>query len=314
MINDIKTTVMVIVVGILCYKVYIDYKEKKRLHTELLGQIEKYKQITKYVAKLETRYEKSKKLVDKAKKEFKIKDSKIKMLSDATFLMKRHVNKQLGPDYYFETKNKTRSYVYNEIRINGKDSPPIGFVMIKNDGRTYKGNYKFEINIKNLQSVDDESGKIKVYSRAYLILKESGLAKKDRCNGCKDWKDIKYPLDITGGVAYVDPTVESKLKPKFYYWNPKYSISSNLTYSKDGTRFKPGLEVSFLSYGLTKSDSQFKIGVIGTNIGFDVQEWDIYFKPVLYRPFSTLSNTYVGGGVGYGTSGVKYIVGISVGF
>jgi hypothetical protein len=314
---NIKNFIIVaLLIGLaVCGRAIISSKqENTRLHTELLGKTEEFKKLSQYIGQLEIKYTESKKIADIAKREFKIKDDQIKMLSDATFLMGKHVGTQNGPDYFYQTPKGTKNYVYTEIRVEGKDSPPIGFVMIKNDGRTYKGNYKMEFNVKNVQMVDEETGKIKVLSKAYLIVHEEGLAAKNRCNGCVNWKDKPYPLTITGGTVLVDPTIPNTLKPKMFWWNPKYGMAINGYIDSEGIGASPALEVSLMSYGLTKVDSKFKAAVFGIDFGKKHESFDINFKPVTYRIFESFPNTYFGGGIGYGFDGVRFISGVSVGF
>ena len=318
--NFKNVAIILLIIGIVFFarSWYNDNQEKNRLHSELIGQQEEYEQLSKNVAKLKNAYVKQTELIERQQAEWseieRKKDERIKLLSDATYLMGRHVDKQNGPDYYFQTKRGTRNYVYNEIRVAGKDSPPIGFVMIKNDGRTYKGNYRMEFNVKNLQTVDEKTGKIKVYSKAFLIVHEAGLARKNRCKGCKNWKDVAYPLEITGGTVLVDPTIANQLKPKFFFWNPKFGMSFNGLVDNNGFDILPALDISFMSYGLTKNDSKFKFLSTGFSLGNKPEDFDIHLKPILYRVFDIFPNTYIGPGVGFNKDGTRYLMGISVGF
>jgi len=301
----------------LVYRVYNDYKTKKRLHTELIGQQEAYEQLNKYAAKLKTQYEEQKTLKETADKRWaevvRKSSERVKMLSDATFLIGQHYLKTNGPDYFFETPKKTRNYVFNEVRIAGKDSPPIGFVMIKNDGRTYKGTYKWEIRVNNLQTIDEETGRIKVYAKAFLVSKTNGLAKKRRPD-FKKWKDKEYPLPIIGGSVIIDPTVKNTNLPRFYLWNPKFNMTFSSGVDSSGFRLLPGLDANLMSYGVSKNDSKFKFFGIGVNLGGELEDFDVNFKPIYYRPFDLLSNTYLFPGIGLSNSGIRYLLGIGVEF
>lgn len=287
-------------------------KENKRLHTELIGQKEKYIQLTEHTAQLETQYEQQRDLYEKAKKEFKEvskeKDERIKLLSDATYLIGRHVEKQNGPDYYFETKGRTRNYVLNELRIAGAGSPPIGYILIKHDGRTYKRNYRFEVEVKTLQTVDENTGRIKVYSKAYLTQKEASPLKK-RIEGYKDWENVKYPLNIVGGTAIVDPTVANQLAPRFHWWAPHINANVNFV----GEEPAAGLGISVAGYGKHKNDLSFRFLQLGAHYN---QEFGVQgtLTPILWRPLpSIFSNTYLGPGISLKDDGVGYFMGVQVG-
>jgi hypothetical protein len=260
--------IIVTVVGLAfwAYKAWRDANEERKF-AELIGTKEKYEQLTAYTAKLESDYREQGDLHERARSEWKdvarTKDERIKLLSDATYLIGRHVEKQNGPDYYFETKRKTRNYVLNELRIQGEDSPPIGYIMIKHDGRTYKRNYKFEVVVKNLQTVDEETGHIKVYAKAFLVQKEASPLKK-RVKDYKDWKDISYPLEITGGVAYVDPTMPNTRK-KFHFWTPHVNGGFSAGSDIDGVFLRPTVDFSVAGWGRSRNDLDFKI----LHAGFD---------------------------------------------
>jgi hypothetical protein len=311
--KNITIAVFVILLIIAGIKIYKDYTTKTRLHEDLIGQSEAYEQLSKKHAKLAIEYKTQEDLLKNKDERWsevvKEKNERIKLLSDATFLIGKHYLKSQGPDYFFETPKKTRNYIFNEVRIAGVDSPPIGFVMIKNDGRTYKGTYPFTIKVENLQTIDEETGKIKVYAKAFLISKSNGLAGKRRPD-LKKWVDLSYPLDITGGTVLVDPTIKNTTSPRFFL-NPKVdlTISAGLDMS---FRLLPGLDVSLLSYGVSKNDSRFKFVGLGANFGAEVDDLDVNFKPIYWRPFSFFSNTYIYPGIGYSRNGVRYLLGIGV--
>lgn len=304
-------------VGYFAYTLWADGKEKDRKYSELIGTKEKYEQLSKHAAKLETDYKNQKDLLERTKKEFsevvREKDERIKLLSDATYLMGRHVNRQDGPDYYFETTGRTRNYVFNEVRIAGQDSPPIGFVMIKNDGRTYKGNYEFEIRVKTLQTVDEATGKVKVYSKAFLVAKEDGLAGKRRPD-LKKWKGEEYPLEIVGGTALVDPTAPNQDK-RFMWWAPRLVGGFDAGVAGSGFKLKPDLAFSFMGYGYSRRDLDWRFLQVGINAETDFSHFGVSFVPFAYRPFpSFLTNTYFGPGIGTDRNGIFFFVNTSLGF
>lgn len=315
-LEKLGLTAVIIVAFILGSKLgsyVLDLEAKnERLYTELIGQRESYRQISENLAQLETKYTKQQELAKAAEQRFRglirDKDERIKVLSDATYLIGRHVSKQDGPDYYFETKKRTRNYVLNELRIQGSDSPAIGYILIKNDGRTYKRNYKFEIQVENLQTVDEESGRIRVYSKAYLVQKEKSPLVK-RVEGYKDWEDVKYPLKITGGTALIDPTIKNQLAPKFHWWAP--NLNANINFS--GT-VEPGLGASLMGYGVSKNDLKYKLLDLGLKYDPVEESFAPTLIPISWRPFdSVLSNTYIGAGVGYENPGLSYFLTLQIG-
>lgn len=286
--------------------------ENGRLHTELIGQKEKYKQINEHVAQLESQYVEQKSLREAAEKRFseviKQKNERIKLLSDATYLIGRHVQKQNGPDYYFETPKRTRNYVLNELRIEGAESPAIGYILIKNDGRTYKRNYKFEVSVETLQTVDEETGRIRVFSKAFLIQKEKSPLVK-RIDGYKDWENVKYPLKITGGTTLVDPAVKNQLKPRMHWWAPHLNANANFSDQYPVA----GLGVSLAGYGVTKNDLSYRFLQFGAQYGAE-RGLQPTFTPVLWRPLpNLLSNTFIGPGAAFYRDGIGYFLGIQVG-
>jgi len=296
------------------YSYWRDQNEARK-YAHLIGTKEKYKQLTKYTAKLESDYKAQKDLAEAAKKQWaeieRTKDERIKLLSDATYLIGRHVEKQNGPDYYFETKKRTRNYLLNELRISGENSPPIGYILIKHDGRTYKRNYKFEVVAKNLQTIDESTGKVKVYTKAYLIMKEvSPLAK--RLESYKDWKDKPYELDVVGGTALIDPTMPD-LQKKFFWWAPHVALGVGLGAGSGGAFFKPSLDFSFSGYGKTKNDLDWKFISLGLDVDSKFKNPGIHFTPFSYRFWpSFLTNTYLGPAIGFDIKGINGQVLINV--
>lgn len=299
--KNIVVIVFLVLLLLAGHKIYQDYQTNQRLHQDLIGQNEAYKQLSNKHAQLGTKYRSQEELLQNADERWsevvKNKNERIKLLSDATFLIGQHYLKTQGPDYYFETKRRTRNYVFNEVRLAGKDSPPIGFVMIKNDGRTYKGTYPFEIKVENLQTIDESTGKIRVFAKAFLIVKKNGLARKRRLD-LKKWKNIPYPLKITGGEIVVDPTIRNPSPPRFFLWNPKLDLSVGVGVDSGGARLLPGFDVSLMSYGVSKNDSKFKFFGIGINLGAKSEDLDINIKPIYWRPFNLFSNTYLWPGLG----------------
>ncbi len=310
--------ILVSVVGIImfAYSAWRDANEERRF-AELIGTKTKYEQLTKYTAKLESNYQSQTALHDKAKKQWgevsRKKNERIKVLSDATYLIGRHVEKQHGPDYYFETKRGTRNYLINEIRLQGKGSPAIGYILIKNDGRTYKRNYKFEINVQSLQTVDEKTGRIKVYSKAFLVAKEVSPLKK-RVKGYDDWYNRPYPLEITGGVAYIDPTTPNT-RSKFFLWAPHINGGSSVSVGRGEVSIRPSIDLSIAGYGKSKNDLDWKILHLGLDIDTNMKRPGVHIVPFSYRFWpSLLTNSYIGPGVGWAEDGMNYQLNLNLTF
>ena len=308
--------ILLFLAGQVAADMWADYTGKTRLHQELLGQKQAYEQLSANLAKLQIQYKSEKELHEKAKQEWsevsKNKDERIRLLSDATYLISRHVEKQNGPDYSFRTRKGTRNYILNELRLQGDDSPPIGYILIKNDGRTYKRNYDFEIRVKNLQTIDEKTGRIKFYAKAFLIQKEVSPLKK-RVEGYKDFTNIPYPLEITGGTTFYDPTIKNQLKPRFM-WTRDFNGGFNLG-AGDGSLLNVALGVSFAGYGPHKADLKYKLLQVGLGINDEGKLSDVHLVPISMRPLpGLLKNTYIGPGIGVAEDGMVFFLNTSVGF
>jgi len=289
----------------------------QREHEELIGLKEKYEQLTKYTAKLEANYQSQKALTEAADKRFKEvvkeKNERISILTDATFHLGKHYLKSQGPDYFYETPKKTKNYAYYEIRLHGATSPPVGFVMVKQDGRAYKGMYSFDLVVETLQTVDETTGRVKVYSKAFWVPKENGIAGKRRPD-LKTWEGERYPMPIVGGTILVDPT-KDKTSPHFIKWAPKLNGGFNIGTGPDGLSMKPEFNVSLSGYGKNTKDLQWKILQIGVATDTKLKNVDLHLIPFTYRVFpNILSNTYIGPGIGISETGTTYFINTSVGF
>lgn len=309
---DFKT-IAIIGLSLVCLFLGFKYLEADgefgRVSDELVLKGVEFETLNEHVARLETKYTEEKAVHERAKREWtevsRHQKDQITQLSDATFLLGRHVRKQNGPDYYFETPLKTRNFVYNEIRIAGKDSPPIGFLMIKNDGRTYKGNYSFKIVVKNLQT-QNKRGEITVYSKAFLVAQEPGLAKKRRPD-FKNWVGEEFPLPIESGSVTVNK--ESFKTPKGFWTSPKL----NLGVSVYESGAMPSASLSLFGYGRGKNDLDYKILSIGADFGDSFSSTKLSVMPVSFRPLpSFFANTYLGAGAGVSPFGVSPFLNLSV--
>lgn len=286
--------------GFLAYSVF---KSKSRLHEELIGQQQKYQQLSEYAAKLEIQYKSQEDLKKKAEEKFKDEMSymqgRIKILSDATFLIKEKARETNNSDVIFDGPNS--QFVLNEIRFN--DGPAVGYVLIFKDGRVVSKLYNHQIKLHTLVTRDERTGRYEIASKSDFILKSPSLNQKG-----KNWFNVPYPLKIVDGIAQIDPTEPNELEKYFQFWNPKANLNVNL----DPSRVSPGLGISLMAYGRTLNDLDYKF----IQFGLQLQDSKLQptFTPVLWRPFTgLLSNTYIGPGVAFSNPGFTYYLGVQVG-
>lgn len=288
---------------ILCAIGGYKYQDRARVHEELIRTKEKYVQLTQNIANLERKYVDQQKLMELTKEQFGKESNalrgRIKVLSNATYLIRERARREHRSDIsYAGTKVK---YIFNELRFNG--GPPIGYVLIFDDGRVVSKIYNHEINVKSVISRDEKSGKYDVLSRADFILK-SGHLKPDG----KNWFGVAYPLKITGGITHIDPTEPVNTKKSFYIWAPKLNTSVNIHASE----IIPGFGVSLMGYGFSKRDLDYKFLQLG--LQYNKEDIGLTFSPILYRPFmNTLSNTYFGPGISVDANNQRYFMGIQIG-
>src|SRR6266481_3446256 len=286
-------------------------KDKDRLFTELIGQKEVYKQLSDYAAKLEINYNNQVDLKRKAEQEFSderlaLRDH-IKVLSDATYLIKEKSRSEKNSDVVYSEPGKT-SWVLNEIRMSpdkyGNPGPALGYVLIFGDGRVTSKVYNHEIIVKEVISKDENSGQYSVVSKADYILKAQSLSLVGT-----SWVNKPYPLNIIEGTAFIDPTEPSLLKKHFIWWDPKINLNADV----DQNGVVPGVGLSLMGYGRTQDDLDFKFAQFGLDIEGTTPR--AMFTPALWRPLDGfISNTYIGPGVSLSpTKAVGYFVGIQVG-
>ena len=130
-----KVQSLILFMLVLATLIFLNGKSKNdRLHTELIGKTEKLELLNKYIANLERRYIKQDHLQKVAIEVFTkevIKNRKrIKVLSNATFLIRENARKSGKSDITYH--GKRMKYIINEIRY--KNGPPIGYVLIFDDG------------------------------------------------------------------------------------------------------------------------------------------------------------------------------------
>lgn len=303
---------LLIVFGILIFTQYFfsNKREKERLFTELQGKTQKLQLLTKYSAKLEINYKKQSDLVTKLKKEWAVEQKhlkgRIKVLSNATFLIRERARKQKNSDISYVGKNM--KYIVNEIRYSkgeGKYGPPIGYVLIFDDGRVVSRVYNHYIDVKTAVLRDEETGKYNVATKADYVLKSPSISSNEG-----KWLNKPYPLTIKGGTATIDPTEPINKEKQFYFWAPR--LNANINSGVSGPR--PGLGVSLMGYGYSKRDLDMRLMQLG--IDYDKESGaGATFTPLLWRPLpDTLPNTYIGPGIRKDAEGNELFFGIQIGF
>ncbi len=279
--------------------IYVYYSHKD--HSDLIGKTESYEQITSKAALLERKYVDQKALNEKAALEWSEEKSKlngkIELLSNATFLIREKARDEKAPDLTYQ--GQYLKYVVHELRF--ENGPPIGYVLIFDDGKVTSKIYNHEIIVHNAIAQDQSTGKYSVVAKADYVLKSPAIL-----NG---WYDKPFALNINSGTAYIDPTKEKLVNKKFYLWSPR--LNANLNF--DGS-WIPGLGVSLMGYGVSKNDLDLKFLQIGLQYS-DKNQLNPTLVPVLYRPFSNyLPNTYIGPGVYLRDQNLNYFLGLQIGF
>lgn len=274
--------------------------ENTRLHTELVGQQEKYKQLSDHAAKLEVNYKSQADLQAELEKKFSAEkgelEGRIKVLSNATFLIREQARKAGKSDVVYQ--GDKLKYILNEIRFG--DGPPVGYVLVFDDGRVVSKLYNHEIQVNTAISVNEDSGRYSIVSKADYVLKSPSI----NSNGEKVWYNVPYPLKITGGVASVDPTVPNQLAPGFKLWAPHLNGGMSAGVGPSGGFLRPSVDVSLAGYGVTKNDLDWKFIHLGVDTDTDLKDVGIHLTPFSYRFWpSVLSNTYIGPAVGLTKSG-----------
>lgn len=305
---DFKVLLGVVVI-VLLFKLINAYQDKGRLHTNLIGQNEKYIQLSETAAKLGNKYVNQETLKARLEAEWanekQALKGRIKVLSNATYLIRQKARKENRSDLVYQ--GKKIKYLFNEIRF--KDGPPIGYVMIFDNGKVVSKIYNHVIDVKTAISRDEDKGNYSIVSKADFRLR-SGHLQHDGIN----WFNKPYPLKITGGTAYIDPTEKAE-NPRFYLWAPRLSAGINAGADTDGTFTKPSIGMSLMGYGPSRRDLDFKFLHFGVGFGRESKDLDINFVPVYWRPFrNVMPNTYIGIGTGFGSEGQNYFFGINFNF
>lgn len=274
--------------------------ENIRLHAELVGQQEKYKQLSDHAAKLEIDYVDQKKLQEELNKRFADEkdalEGRVKILSNATFLIRENARKAGRSDIVYQGTDL--KYVVNEIRFN--DGPAVGYVLIFDDGRVVSKIYNHEIQVNTAVARDEDSGRYSIVAKADFVLKSPSI----NSNGEKVWYNKPFPLKITGGTAIVDPTEKNQLTPKFQWWAPHLNGGFSAGAGSGGGFLRPTVDLSLSGYGVTKNDLDWKFVHIGFDVDTALKDPGFHVLPFSYRFWpSVLSNTFIGPAVGMSKSG-----------
>lgn len=307
-VKYISTVLIVVTVAGLAVFVYSYWRDKKeeKLYAELLNTKDQYEQLNEYVAKLESHYIEEKEVNKIAQeiwgKVLSRQNETIESLSDATFLIGKHVGKSNGPDYYFETPKKTQNYILHEFRLNGPDSPALGYIMIKSDGTIYQKTYPFQIQVKNIQLKNPKDGRVSMYTKSYLVVTEESPLKKRKQN-YQSWNQKEYGLNIVDGNVYLDPT-ESQMSKKMHWWAPHLALGVSTGAGVSGFLLRPSLDFSPFGYGYTKNDLDFKFLSLGIDVDITGKAFGMHLAPFSYRFFpKVLTNTYISPAIGVDTKG-----------
>lgn len=292
---------LILVVVVLAFLYSRSLKDNKVLFKNLVGKTEQAKKLTKEVLLLENRYVSQEELQKKAKVEFnsvmKLLNSTIKELTQTNLAIKEKATKQSKSTIIVEGED---GFSANEVSF--KDGPPVGYVLNYNDGEVISKLYDFEIILDSITTKDEKSGRYKIATKANYVLKSLSLANQK-------WLNKKYPLNVSNGVSYIDPTERIKSRNRLYLLNPKFNIGINLV-DKD---IVPTLGVSVASYGPSKEESSLKILNFSAFLRQD-DSLGLLIHPVLFRLAPRMfPNTFVGPSLHFDNSSVNFSLGVQVG-
>lgn len=295
-----KKYLLILIILILGYTIYKSYTENQRIYTELYNTRQEFEKISDTVGNLTRKYISQKQLNKKLKEDWSKEKSKlngrIKILSNATFLIREKARESNKSDIiYAGSKLK---YVVNEIKY--ENGPPVGYVLIFDNGRVISKLYNHEINIKTAISRDENVGTYDILTKADYVLKTPHISKPN-------WLNKPYPLKIKNGTAFIDPSEKKGVK-SFCIGCYKLGLSTNFTTNK----IKHGINLSLAGYGYSKRDLDYKFVQLGLDYS-EIRKTGITFSPILFRPFKNqFSNTYIGPGIGSDSLGSYYYLGLQV--
>lgn len=307
------------------YKWYhdVEYERTQREELEarygrLVGTEESGESLGEGLYQLRTKYLEKSKLEKKGHREWLslqvAQEERLKSLQKTVLGFGGSTYTQGKPDRVFHTLEGTKGYEMHEIRLQGADSPPLGYVMLKKDGTIQKKSYEIQIEVENARVKDDFTGKVRVVTKAYLIPQEDGLAPR---NSEKSWKGEKIPLEIKGGILEIDPIeplVPVITTKDFIWWTMNLNGGFG-AFGEDGEVVTRAiLDVNLVGYGLSKRDLDWKFAHVGVNYSNE-KGLGLHIMPFTYRPLpDILTNTYTGVGYYQDTFGKGYFLGLNIGF
>ena len=274
--------------------------ENARLHSELVGQIKQYQQLSDHAAALEIKYSDEKAMEERLERDFATErgalQGRIKLLSNATFLIREKARDAGKSDFSYQ--GGALKYLVNEIRFN--EGPPVGYVLIFDDGRVVSRVYDHVIDVKTAVSRDEDSGKYSVVSKADYVLKSPSI----NVNGEKVWTNKPYPLRIVGGSASVDPTEKNPNTRRLHWWAPHINGGVSAGAGLYGPALRPTVDFSVAGFGVSKNDLDWKILQVGVDVDLQFTDPGLHFIPFSYRFWpSVFTNTYVAPSVGWSLRG-----------
>jgi hypothetical protein len=171
--------------------------------------------------------------------------------------------------------------------------------------------YDHEIQVDSAITKEAD-GRIHILARAFYIQREESL---DGSVGKPNWKDVPFPLPITGGSLLIDPRdpINPVGKRKFRL-APHLNAGLFAGYSEGGI-YGGRVGISGWGYGLTKNDLDYKIGELGVNFSRDYI--DLSVVPIQYRIGNELplvEDMYLGAGVGLTPTARSFFVNLSTTF
>lgn len=322
--NSIRVvvSVLILIVTGMGYSMFKQQEALKKIKSDLIGQQQAYEQLSQNYAKLGTDYVNQKQLAEEAKKNWQKELANNKQLREqlrgvatAQFSIKS-LPVTGEPDILVPGPD---GYLFHEVRYpqneNGGWGPPVGYVKIANGtGQVTSKQYDHDIVIDSAITVDQESGKVNVYTKGFYVMRELSINAETPENPDGEyfnWQDVRYPLPITGGkLTYTpgDPPITDRL-PRRLQWTPHLNVGAFGGATMTGPAWGGHVDVTFGGYGRTKNDLDYKFLGVGVNANNDYL--DLNVVPAYWRFSNVLplvSNVYVGAGAGFGSRGTNYFV------
>lgn len=244
---------------------------------------QEYLQITDELAQSKIEVISQKEITNKLKNHWDSEKSillnQISQLSSTSFSLKNSTNISKSVDLQI-FKDGKRKYLFHELHFSDGDKlgPPIGYVMIYDDGHVVSKIYKHHIDVNQAQSLNRKTGKYVILNKADFVLEQSGLANR-RDSSKYDWTNKPYPLNVLNSEVVI-----SNDTPKFKFFDPKISLSASVS----NLGFGLGGSFSMSSYARFRF---FRVGV-EKNIN-NSNNYDFFLAPFEYNISRIFNNTFV---------------------